>query len=216
MTLDITEVGWATAGVLPAVLVPAAVSETARAGLYDALVERLSSSDCTIGAIAPYAWLTPEGLAVNQNDFFGIADRSGALRPSAVAFRAAVLRAQSRPVPAAPLDICGRPGARLPDVAPVPAPPAAAALRIGARMAPRSACRRGRPLLKITTAGGAQRVRVRVGTRTQRLGVPASGVVRVRLPARARRVTLVAQAADGREARRTVAVSTRCPKAGRR
>ena len=213
VALDVTEVGWATAGVLPTVLVPAAISETARAELYGAVVERLSSSDCTIGVIAPYAWLTPEGLQVNQNDFFGIADRGGALRPSAVAFRTAVARAQSRPVPAAPLDLCGRPDARLPDVAPAAVAPA---LGISARIAPRSACRRGRPLLKITTAGGAQRVRVRVGTRTQRLVVPDSGVVRIRLPARARRATLVAQAADGREARRSVTVRIRCPRAIRR
>ena len=217
VTLDITEVGWATAGVLPPVLVVPPVSEGTRAGLYRELVERMSSSDCTIGVIAPYAWLTPDGPPINQSDFFGIADRSGAPKPSAVAYREGVLRAQSRPAPAAPRNLCGRPGARLPDVDVAPAPPARPALRLRARLAPRAACRRGRALLTVTTTGGARRLRVRIDrARSRRLTVPASGVVRVRLPARARRVALVAQAADGREARRTVTVTTRCPRRGRR
>ncbi len=217
VTLDITEVGWATAGVLPSVLVPAAVTEGTRAALYVELVDRMTAGDCTIGSIAPYAWLTPEGLEVNQNDFFGIADRSAALKPSGVAFRDAVARAQSRPVPPAPLSLCGRPDARLPDVAIAPEPLPAPALAIRGRAAPRSACRRGRPLLRVTTSGGAQHVRVRIGRgRFRRLTVPAGGDLRVRLPAGARRVTLVAEAGDGREARRTVTVRTRCPRAGRR
>jgi hypothetical protein len=80
-------------------------------------------------------------------------------------------------------------------------------------MAPRSACRAGRPLLRIRVTGGAPRVRLlldRGGRRT--LPVPAGGVLRVRLAARTRRVTLTAPPADGGQARAAVRVRTRCPR----
>jgi hypothetical protein len=210
VALDVTEIGWATAGTLPPVLVAPPVSESTRAGLYTALVETLSRSDCTLGVIAPYAWLTPEGAPLLQTDFFGIAGRDATLKPSGVAFREAVLRSQTRPAPAAALDVCHRPGARLPDVV-AAAPPAAPAPRLRVRLAPRSACRRGRALLRVHAGGGARRIVIRVdGRRRRTLTVPAGGVLRVRLPAGARRVVVVARAASGAEVRRAVRVRGHC------
>ncbi|MEA2220464.1 MAG: hypothetical protein QOJ35_3090 [Solirubrobacteraceae bacterium] len=214
VALDITEIGWPTAGVLPPVLIAPPVSEKTRAGLYRGLVDELSRSDCTIGLIAPYAWLTPEGAPLNQNDFFGIASRDGSLKPSAVAFEEAVLRSESRPAGPA-LDVCHRPGAGPPDV-PGAAPPAAPRLRLRVRLAARSACRRGRALLRVRVVGGTGTVEVRVdGGRRRTLAVPAGGALRVRLPASARVVVVVAPAAGGRRSRSVVRVRGRCAGARR-
>jgi hypothetical protein len=215
VAIDITEIGWSTAGVLPPVLVAPPVSEATRAGLYTALVDRLSRSDCTLGALAPYAWLTPEGAPLLQTDFFGIANRDATLKPSGAAFRDAVLASQARPAPAAALDVCHRPAARPPDVAEA-APPPAPAPRVRARLAPRSSCRRGRALLRVQAGGGARTVAVQVdGGRRRTLTVPAGGVLRVRLPAGARRVVVVARSASGAQVRRVVRVRGHCRRSRR-
>ena len=212
VALDVTEIGWATAGTLPPVLVAPPVSEPTRAGLYTALVETLSRSDCTLGVVAPYAWLTPEGVPLLQTDFFGIAGRDATLKPSGVALKEAILRSQSRPAPAAALDVCHRPGARPPDVA-----ASAAAPRLRVRPAPRASCRRGRALLRVLAGGGARTVTLRIDGRPgRRLAVPAGGVLRVRLPAGARRVVVVARSASGAQVRRVAAVAGHCRRAQRR
>ena len=76
-----TEIGWGLGS----------ISEAQRAERYDYLTEHLPSTNCNVSGMYAHAWTTsPPGGIVYDNDS-GIADRTtGALFPSAVAFRDAV------------------------------------------------------------------------------------------------------------------------------
>ncbi len=76
-----TEVGW---GLGP-------ITEAQRAERYGFVTERISSTNCNVGLMYAHAWTTsPPGGIVYDSDS-GIADRiTGALFPSAVAFRNAI------------------------------------------------------------------------------------------------------------------------------
>ena len=84
-----TEVGWGLAFF--------GLTEAERAQRYDFVTERAPSSNCNIGVMYAHAWTTsPPGGIVWDYDS-GIADRSsGALLPSAVAFRDAVALLRAR------------------------------------------------------------------------------------------------------------------------
>jgi hypothetical protein len=76
-----TEIGW---GLGP-------INEQQRAERYDYVTERVPSSNCNVGVMYAHAWTTsPPGGVVYDADS-GIADRlTGALFPSAIAFRNAI------------------------------------------------------------------------------------------------------------------------------
>jgi hypothetical protein len=68
------------------------------------LAARASGATCRIGSVAPYTWVTPEKLAADPEDWFGIADPlRGALRASALAYRSGISGAVAGD------DACGKP-----------------------------------------------------------------------------------------------------------
>jgi hypothetical protein len=80
LPIEVTETGWATPP-LP---------EADRATRMAILVRGLSQSSCDISRIIPYTWMTFEGDSSNPEEWFGIANEDGSLKPTGVALTAAM------------------------------------------------------------------------------------------------------------------------------
>ena len=111
LRIEITETGWASPP----------TPESMRADHMRQLAEDLPRSNCGITRVIPYTWVTDEIDPADPEDWFGIANRDGSLKPSGTAYSAAVLRMRGI-TPGAPtgtLERCSHP--------PEPAQPAEAA-----------------------------------------------------------------------------------------
>ncbi|WP_354697377.1 hypothetical protein [Paraconexibacter sp. AEG42_29] len=107
--IDVNETGWTTSGgVLLTDITP--VTDEIRGGYLGEVVELLAASDCGLGTVQPYAWVTQQQLAFEGSEWFGLADPvTAVMRPSAAAYVAAVARVLSNPPPATRPGPCGRP-----------------------------------------------------------------------------------------------------------
>jgi hypothetical protein len=103
----ITELGWSTSPVNRAIN-PYGAPERLRPGYIAQTVGRLGRSDCGIGAIIVYSWVTPESDPGYLEDWYGINPPPGraSSSPSAdvAAFTAAMRAASSA---GAPAPVCG-------------------------------------------------------------------------------------------------------------
>ncbi|MCW3000025.1 MAG: hypothetical protein JWN65_3574 [Solirubrobacterales bacterium] len=107
--IDIDETGWATrGGVMLTDIAP--VSEPTRAAFLTQLVGLLAASDCGLGVVSPFAWVTAEDNPGDASAWYGLADRQSAnLKPSGAAYVAAAGAATDPGPPAAGAQTCGRP-----------------------------------------------------------------------------------------------------------
>ena len=78
--LELTEIGWTTVD----------VSESQRAGYMGEVASTLARTDCGIERVSAYAWLGPEQSASDREQWFGIATKDGANKPTADAYAASV------------------------------------------------------------------------------------------------------------------------------
>jgi hypothetical protein len=78
--LDVTEVGWTTTR----------TSEAERARWLARLVRDLPRSGCRVEVLLPHTWLTAESNRAQAEDWFGIANHDGSLKPSGRAYLRAV------------------------------------------------------------------------------------------------------------------------------
>lgn len=72
------------------------LGEPVRATFLESMVKRsvaASGAACHMGSVAPYTWLTPELDPLLGEDWFGISNLDGSLRPSAVSYTNAVASA---------------------------------------------------------------------------------------------------------------------------
>lgn len=96
MPLDVTEVGWTAVR----------TSEAVRARWLARLARDLPPSDCKVEALLPHTWLTAELNRTQPEDWFGVANRDGSLKPSGRAYLRAVRSVEKtkrkRPTEAAP------------------------------------------------------------------------------------------------------------------
>ena len=83
--MELTEIGWTTVD----------VSESARADYLRELASTLSRTDCGVDRVSAYAWLGPEQVQGDREQWFGIANRDGSNKPSASAFAASVRQARA-------------------------------------------------------------------------------------------------------------------------
>ena len=79
----ITEFGWPTAG-------SRSISEAKRAQDLSTFVHLVASSGCGVGLISAYAWLTKEEDPTNRENWYGLANFDGTLKPAALSYAAAV------------------------------------------------------------------------------------------------------------------------------
>jgi hypothetical protein len=108
--IDIDETGWATrGGVLVTDILP--ISEEQRASFFTELVALVARSDCGLGVVSPFAWVTSEDNPSDASAWFGLADRQTAnLKPSGAAYATAAQAAAGTAAPAPPsAPVCGRP-----------------------------------------------------------------------------------------------------------
>jgi hypothetical protein len=96
--LDITEIGWST------VRTPEAV----RARRLALLARQLPQSGCKIEALIPHSWLTAEATRAQPEDWFGLANHDGSLKPSGRAYLRAAAPKQNPAKSGS--RICGRSG----------------------------------------------------------------------------------------------------------
>jgi hypothetical protein len=114
LPIEITETGWAS---------PPS-SEEHRALQLRRLVEELPRADCGVTRFIPYTWITDEEILSDPEDWFGIANRDGSLKPSGQAFREAVLRMRGPEAPTDALHRCSAaPSAPPPSDEPTQTPP---------------------------------------------------------------------------------------------
>ena len=103
----VSEFGWRTSGGGSG-----AVSEETRAQLYQELAGEYARTDCGVIGIAAHSWTTPETNANDPEHWFGISNPStGALYPSALAYKNEVARYEGRgsaPAPREIIPVCGR------------------------------------------------------------------------------------------------------------
>lgn len=88
--IELTEFGWPTAGF-------GAIPEATRADDLSTFARLVSSSDCGVGLVSAYAWLTPEENPVDNEDWYGLAKLQGTLKPSGLAYTVAVRKAADKP-----------------------------------------------------------------------------------------------------------------------
>jgi polysaccharide biosynthesis protein PslG len=93
--LDVTEVGWTTAR----------TPEAVRARWLARLARDLPRSGCRIEVLLPHTWLTAESNRAQPEDWFGIANQDGSLKPSGSAYLRAVRWAETAKRKG-PTDIC--------------------------------------------------------------------------------------------------------------
>jgi hypothetical protein len=80
--IEVTETGIATPP----------TTEERRADVMKELAEALPRLNCGVTRFIPYSWRTAEGAASDPEDWFGIANGDASLKPTALAYRDAVLR----------------------------------------------------------------------------------------------------------------------------
>jgi hypothetical protein len=98
--LYVTEFGWASRPQGARDWIPPPL----RPGYIRASFQALAHSDCGIGGVILYTWVTPERDPVNEYDWFGIHPPRGGETPASTAFAAGIADAL-RPQP--PLHVCG-------------------------------------------------------------------------------------------------------------
>jgi hypothetical protein len=72
-------------------LAVAPAPESTRAEILRRLAEDLPRSDCGVRRLIPHTWVTSESDPTENEDWFGIANHDATLKPSAVAYKKAVL-----------------------------------------------------------------------------------------------------------------------------
>jgi hypothetical protein len=101
VTLDVNEIGWATAGG------EGAIDERTRAANVAELAGMLWRTDCGIARIFLHTWRTPEISPTNPEDWYGVANPITAEPyPTALAYRAALEAARSAPATAKTAWVC--------------------------------------------------------------------------------------------------------------
>jgi hypothetical protein len=93
--LDVTEVGWTTAG----------TPEDVRARWLARLARDLPRSGCRVEVLLPHTWLTAESNRGQPEDWFGVANQDGSLKPSGRAYLRAVTSVE-KAKRKRPTDIC--------------------------------------------------------------------------------------------------------------
>jgi hypothetical protein len=83
--LEVTEVGWTTTK----------TNDQERAAALRQLAEQLPDSGCNVQSLLPYVWRTSESDPADPEDWFGIANADGSLKPSGRAYLEAVSRMRS-------------------------------------------------------------------------------------------------------------------------
>ena len=78
--LEITEIGWTTTE----------TPERRRASYLRRLAEDLPEADCNVASLIPHTWLTAEQDSADREQWFGIANGDGSLKPSGAAYLGAV------------------------------------------------------------------------------------------------------------------------------
>jgi len=94
--LELTEIGWTTAD----------TSESDRAAYLREVASTLARTDCGVEGVSAYAWLGPEQVASDREQWFGIANRDGSNKPSASAYADAVHQMRSAAAPTDSVRIC--------------------------------------------------------------------------------------------------------------
>jgi hypothetical protein len=100
--MELTEIGWTTVD----------TSEANRATYLREVASTLARTDCGVERVSAYAWLGPEQVASDREQWFGIANRDGSNKPSASAYAAAVHQMRSAAAPADSVRICSSAAAR--------------------------------------------------------------------------------------------------------
>jgi hypothetical protein len=100
--MELTEIGWTTAD----------TSEANRATYLREVASTLARTDCGVERVSAYAWLGPEQVARDREQWFGIANRDGSNKPSASAYADAVHQMRSAAAPAGNVRICSSAAAR--------------------------------------------------------------------------------------------------------
>ena len=80
--LEITEIGWTTTE----------TPERRRASYLRRLAEDLPGADCNVTSLIPHTWLTAEQDSADREQWFGISNGDGSLKPSGAAYLGAVGR----------------------------------------------------------------------------------------------------------------------------
>lgn len=105
--LFVSEFGWHTAGD------GEALSESARAEAYSALIGQLARTDCDVRGLAAHNWASEETDPADPEDWFGLASPlTGSLHPAGQAYAAAVDLFEGRgptPAPRETIGVCGGP-----------------------------------------------------------------------------------------------------------
>jgi hypothetical protein len=97
--IELTEIGWTTTD----------VSESTRAQYLGEVASTLGRTDCGVDRVTAYAWLGPEQVASDREQWFGIANSDGSNKPSATAYAESVrrMRGLSGAAPADTVHLCG-------------------------------------------------------------------------------------------------------------
>jgi hypothetical protein len=143
--MELTEIGWTTVD----------TSESNRAAYLRDVASTLARTDCGVERVSAYAWLGPEQVAGDREQWFGIANRDGSNKPSASAYASAVHQMRSAAAPTATVRICSSAAARS-SRSSTKSKRAHLKLRVTVRRHP---SRRGRLLVKARCSTGC-RVRV--------------------------------------------------------
>jgi polysaccharide biosynthesis protein PslG len=88
--IELTEFGWSTAG-------SSATPENMRTKDLSIFVHLVASSDCGVGLVSAYAWLTSEDSPASTEDWYGLANPNATLKPAGVSYTTAVREAAGRP-----------------------------------------------------------------------------------------------------------------------
>jgi hypothetical protein len=180
MPIEITEVGWATT----------AVSDSERGADLSALAQTLPRSDCNVDRFIPYTWITEEQNGSDSEQWFGIANADGSVKPSGQGYLNAVQSMRGASAPAGTLTICHQPVSTAPisSLPPSTGPNAGPRLILSVRQDRRHAqlrisgkCPKGCRLRIDLMKGRAETASVRLATKR----TPFSSrrqVVRLRLP----------------------------------
>jgi hypothetical protein len=188
LPIEVTETGWAATG----------SAEAHRSEQVRRLAEDLPRSNCGVTRFIPYTWNTPEATP-DPEDWFGLANADGTLKPSGSAYVKAIRRTREGASPQEVLRGCQAAGdGRLAlTVRPSPLRPSARRLRVSVRCS--AGCRLSLRLVARSRAGTRA---VSLGWTTVRAGRVAK-IVRLRVPRERlaklspRRVTLRVRASGG-------------------
>lgn len=86
--IDVTEFGWSTSG-------PGAISEATRVKYISTFVKLISQSGCDVRLVADYAWLTADKNPKDTQQWYGLANYNGTLKPAGLAYARSLQAPQS-------------------------------------------------------------------------------------------------------------------------